>query len=97
LSAARRTEQLERMATFAEELYPAFRWFLIDRRQRYAAPITIFGKRRAALYIGGQYVVFNSPAHVVALAAHFDNHLRAAIVEPRQVPTRIRRLISSVK
>ncbi len=97
LSPARRAEQLERMATFAEELYPAFRWFLIDRRQRYAAPITIFGKRRAALYIGGQYVVFNSPAHVVALAAHFDNHLRAAIVEPRQVPNRIRRLINLVK
>lgn len=97
LPIARRVEQLERMAKYVDELYPAFRWFLIDRRQRYAAPITIFGKRRAALYIGSQYVVFNTPQHVVSLAAHFDNHLKAAVVEPRQVSARLRRLIASVK
>jgi transcriptional regulator with XRE-family HTH domain len=97
LSAPRRIEQLERMAALVDELYPAFRWFLIDRRQRYAAPITIFGKRRASLYIGGQYVVFNQREHVVALASHFDQHLRMAIVEPRQVSARIRKLIGSVR
>jgi transcriptional regulator with XRE-family HTH domain len=94
LTLNRRLEQLERMATLADDLYPAFRWFLVDRRQRYTAPVTIFGRRRAALYLGGIFVVFNTPEHVNALAAHFDDHIRMAIVEPRQVGNRIRKMMT---
>ncbi len=94
LTLNRRMEQLERMATLADDLYPAFRWYLVDRRQRYTAPVTIFGRRRAALYLGGIYVVFNTPEHVNTLASHFDDHLRMAVVEPRQIGNRIRKLIA---
>jgi transcriptional regulator with XRE-family HTH domain len=97
LSVNRRIEQLERMAQLADELYPSFRWYLVDRRQRYTAPVTIFGRRRAALYIGAMYVVFNTPTHVNTLVSHFDDHLRSATVEPRQVSSRIRKLIASAK
>ncbi len=96
LSLSRRVEQLERMAELADELYPSFRWFLVDRRQRHTAPVTIFGRRRAALYIGSMYVVFNTPTHVNMLVSHFDGHLRFTTVEPRQVSGRIRKLITSV-
>jgi transcriptional regulator with XRE-family HTH domain len=97
LSIPKRIEQLERMAELVEELYPAFRWFLVDRRHRYTAPVTIFGRRRAALYIGNQYVVFNDPDHVAALISHFDAHLRLAVLEPRQVVPRIRKLIAQLR
>jgi transcriptional regulator with XRE-family HTH domain len=97
LSTPRRVEQLERMADLVDELYPAFRWFLVDRRYRYTAPLTIFGRRRAALYIGNRYVVFNEPSHVAALVSHFDAHLRLAVLEPRQVAPRIRKLITQIR
>jgi transcriptional regulator with XRE-family HTH domain len=83
--AVRRT-QLERMAELADELYPAFRWFLFDGRAQYAAPITVFGMQRAALYIGQAYMVFHTTKHVRALAVHFDQLIRAAVMQPPEVP-----------
>jgi transcriptional regulator with XRE-family HTH domain len=93
----KRREQLERMVTLVDELYPTFRWYLVDRRRRFPAPITIFGTRRAALYVGQMYVVFNTPEQVTALAQHFDTHLRAASVEPRQLSTRLKKLIIAAR
>lgn len=91
---ARRT-QLERIAELSDELYPTFRWFLFDARSRYAAPVTIFGLRRAAMYVGHMYVVFTSEEHVLAMAQHFDALIRSATVQPPDVPALCRRLIRS--
>lgn len=90
-----RREQLERIAELADELYPTFRWFLYDGRSRYAAPVTVFGLRRAALYVGETYLVFTSDEHVLAMAQHFDALLRSATVQPPNVPALCRRLIRS--
>ena len=95
LPPASRRDQLERIAELTDELYPTFRWFLYDGRSRYAAPVTVFGLRRAALYVGETYLVFTSDEHVLAMAQHFDALLRTATVQPPDVPALCRRLIRS--
>ena len=62
-----RRRQLDHMVSLVDELYPTFRWFLYDGLLRYAAPMTIFGPKRAVLYIGDMYLVLNGTEHVRAL------------------------------
>ncbi len=80
-----RRRQLVHMAELVGELYPTFRWFLYDGLLRYAAPMTIFGPKRAALYIGNMFLVLNGTEHVRALAGHFDDLIRSAVVQPSDV------------
>ncbi len=85
LSAASRIAQLKMMQTLLDELYPTLRWFLFDGLQRYSMPLTVFGPKRAALYVGNMYVVFNSTEHIRVLTRHFDDLIRVSIVQPRDV------------
>jgi transcriptional regulator with XRE-family HTH domain len=85
-----RREQLEHMGSLLDELYPTFRWFLFDGRERYAAPMTVFGPQRAALYLGERYLVLNSRDAVRALTRHFDSLIRSAVVQPHEVGQRLR-------
>ena len=82
-----RLDQLDRMIDLCDELYPTLRWFLFDGRQRYAAPVTIFGPLRAALYLGQMYLVLTSTEHVRTLTAQFDDLIRGAVVQPPDIPT----------
>ena len=70
------------MMTLVDELYPTFRWFLFDGSRRYAAPVTVFGPKRAALYLGQLYLVLTSAEHVRTLSRHFDSLIRDADVQP---------------
>lgn len=85
LPVADRREQLQRMIALIEELYPTVRWFLFDGLARYSAPITIFGPQRAAVYLGQAYFVFNTTEHIRVLTAHFDDLIRATVVQPPDV------------
>jgi hypothetical protein len=80
------------MAMMLEELYPSYRWFLFDGRERYAAPYTIFGQKRAAIYMGAMYVVFTSTEHIRDLTQHFEDLIRHARVQPNEVAGFIRKL-----
>ena len=80
-----RLEQLERMITLLDELYPTLRWFLFDGRRNFSAPMTIFGPQRVAIYLGDTYFVFNSTEHIRHLTRHFDDLIRAASVQPPDV------------
>ena len=84
LAPGRRREQLEHMAGLLDDLYPAFRLFLYDGRQRYSIPYTIFGPYRAAIYVGDMYLVLNATQPVQTLTRHFDNLIRAADVNPHE-------------
>lgn len=86
LPRAARIEQLEHMATTTREMYPSVRWFLFDGLQRYAAPVTIFGPRRAALYLGQMYLVLTSSDHVQTLTGHFDDLIRGAVIGADRIP-----------
>ncbi len=92
LSARARHEQLRQVAHMTDELYPAYRWFLFDGRERYAVPYTVFGRQRAAVYLGDMYFVFTSTEHIRELTAHFDNLIRAARIQPPDVAAFVRRL-----
>ncbi len=92
LDPRKRLEQLDRMLELTEELYPRFRWHLYDGRQRYAGAVTIFGLDRALIYLGQLYFQLSSHEHVVALVEHFDDLVRAAVVQPPDVPKQLRRL-----
>ena len=88
----KRLAAVDHMIELLDEIYPNFRWFLFDGRQRYSTPITIFGVRRAALYLGQMFLVVNSEDHVRTMIEHFDDLIRAAIVQPVDVPRLLRKL-----
>ena len=81
LADAVRGEQLGHMSRLLEELYPQLRMYLFDGLTRFSAPYTVFGPIRAALYVGQMYLVFNTTGHVRALSRHFDDLIRAAVVQ----------------
>ncbi len=92
LGVVARREQLDRMIELCDELYPSFRWHLFDALSHYAAPVTIFGRRRAALYLGDLYLVLASPDHVRQLSRHFDALVKAATVPPTSAVAQLQRL-----
>jgi transcriptional regulator with XRE-family HTH domain len=96
LDASARRAQLERMIELTQELYPAFRWFLYDSRQRFSSPITIFGPKRAVIYVGQMYLVFNTLEHIRVLTKHFDDLIRNAVVQPTQIVDFIRALLTKI-
>ncbi|HWL88276.1 MAG TPA: helix-turn-helix transcriptional regulator [Polyangiaceae bacterium] len=93
LEVGARKEQLARMIALADELYPAFRWFLYDSRNRFSVPLTVFGAKRAVVYVGQMYFVFNSLEPIRVLTKHFDDLIRAAIVQPPQVIALLQKLL----
>ncbi len=92
-----RRQQLEHMITLIDELYPTFRLFLYDEREAYAAPYTLFGPLRAAVYLGDMYLVVNSVEHIRALTTHFDGLIRIAHYGPDRVTERISELIEALE
>lgn len=88
-----RRAELENMARLTDELYPGLRWFLFNGLARYSVPFTLFGPQRAAVYFGNMYFVFNSTEHLRVLGHHFDSLVRAARVQPPEVPGVIEAMI----
>jgi len=91
-----RIHQLDQMIQLCEDLYPSFRWYLYDGRQSYAGAVTVFGRRRAVLYLGQMYIVLNAEQHVLEFIKQFDELIRAAKVNPPDVPDLLRRLRGEV-
>ncbi|WP_309085843.1 helix-turn-helix domain-containing protein [Chelativorans sp.] len=79
-----RAEQIAHMAELLDDLYPTFRLFLYDGRRRFSAPYTVFGPYRAALYLGGLYLVLNATQPIATLTRHFDGLIRAAEVNAHE-------------
>lgn len=96
MDATDRRDQLLRIARLVDELYPSLRWFMFDARDRFAAPMTLFGPHRAALYIGGMYLTFTATEHIRALSQHFDRLIRAAAVLPTEVARLAARLAGEI-
>ena len=90
-----RRAQIESMIELLDELYPTFRWFLFDALQEHCVPITIFGPKRAAVYVGNMYFVYNSTEHIRELTAHFDHLIRAARIQPPDVGGHLKSLLEN--
>ncbi len=82
LSKAKRKDQLDHMIHLVEELYPTFRLFLYDGRAYHCSPFTLFGPKRAAVYLGQMYLVMNSVEHIRELSTLFDSIIRVSTVAP---------------
>jgi len=95
-SASERRAQLLHMASLLDDLYPTFRLFLYDGRQRYSVPYTIFGSQRAAIYVGDMYLVLNATTPIRMLTQHFDNLIRAAQVHAHEAAAFARKLAGEV-
>lgn len=96
LDPAIRRMQLEWALQLIDELYPTFRWFLFDGLRRYSAPFTIFGPKRAAVYFGQMYFVFNSTEHIRLLTRHFDDLIRGAVMQPPDVYDFVKKLLDEL-
>lgn len=97
LSVGQVQDQLVQMADLCEELYPSTRLHLFDSATHYSAPIVVFGQRRAVIYIGSAYFVFNTREHVEALTRHFDQLVRDACVLSHEVGHWLRDMARSVQ
>jgi transcriptional regulator with XRE-family HTH domain len=96
LPAGIRRAQIEHLITLCEELYPRFRWFLYDGLELYSSPMTIYGPIRAALYIGQTFIVMQSKDHIRAMIFHFDQLVRAAKINPPDIPGYLRTLLRAI-
>jgi len=96
LPKAARRDQLEHIVERVDELYPTFRWFLFDGLAHFAAPYTIFGAKRAAIYVGNMYLMLNGTEQIRAMTRHFDDLIRAAVVQPPDVSTHVRGLLEEL-
>ena len=72
LSKVLRQAQLTHMAALIEELYPSFRLFLFDGRERFSIPYTIFGSTRVAVFAGQMYLVLNSAETIRTMQMQFE-------------------------
>jgi len=76
LSKAVRQAQLVHMATLIDELYPSFRLFLFDGRERFSIPYTIFGSTRVAIFAGQMYLVLSSAETIRTMQRQFEGLIR---------------------
>ena len=61
-----------------DELYPSFRLYLFDGRERFSVPYTVFGPYRAAIFVGEMYLVLYTTEAVLTMQRHFDGLIRVA-------------------
>ena len=92
-----RREQIENMAQVLDRLYPSYRWYLFDARERFSVPYSVFGMRRAVIYVGDMYLVLTTTELIREFATHFDNHIRAARVQPNDTPTVVASLARDIR
>ena len=97
LPPAQRREQLRYAADFLDRHYPAYRWFLFDARERFSVPYTVFGPKRAVIYVGDMYLVFTSTELIREFAAHFDTLIRSARVQPHEAAGFVRSLVEQAR
>lgn len=79
-----RRPQIAALAEAARANYPSLRFFFFDARRVFSAPVTIFGTRLAAIYVGRFYLAMRGAERVRALTEHFDGLVREAEVDARE-------------
>lgn len=92
LPASTRRAQLLHMAGLVDDLYPSFRLFLFDGRERFSIPYTVFGSLRAAVFAGRMYLVLHNRDSVRMMQRHFDDLVRDTKVHAHEVSAYIRGL-----
>ena len=79
-----RQRQLGHMANLIHELYPSFRLFLFDEKEKFSVPYTIFGSLRAAIFVGSMYLILNNTDAIRKMQLHFDGLIRTTRIHPHE-------------
>lgn len=97
LPAPIRLEQMDRLITLCDQLYPSLRLYLFDARRVFSAPVTVFGPLLAVIYLGRHYIAFRDSTRVAQIAQHFDWLVREASLSARDVGDHLRALLSKIR
>jgi transcriptional regulator with XRE-family HTH domain len=87
-----REAQLAHMTALIDELYPSFRLFLFDGRERFSIPYTIFGSTRVAVFAGQMYLVLNSAETIRTMQMQFEGLIRHTRVHAHEAAHYVRSL-----
>ncbi len=79
-----RRKQLEHLGQLADQFYPTVRLFLIDGLTTYAAPLTIFGHQRVAIYLGDNFLVLTGNEVINTFITYFDGFIKQAEIHPHE-------------
>lgn len=88
-----RAAQIAFMADSCTRLYPSLRLYLYDSKKLFSAPVSIFGRLLAAVYVGQFYLVYRDSRQVSALTEHFDALVRDSEVDARSAARVIRAML----
>jgi hypothetical protein len=91
-----RLSALRHAVEILESLYPSYRLFLFDGRERFSVPFTVFGPKRVAIYVGDMYFVFTSTEHIREMTRHFDSLILSARIQPNDASAFLRDLIAKM-
>lgn len=92
LSKPVRQAQLDHMCALIEELYPSFRLFLFDGRERFSIPYTIFGSTRVAIFAGQMYLVLSSAETIRTMQRQFEGLIRHTRIHAHEAAGFVRAL-----
>ncbi len=92
LPAKTRRDQIDRLISLYDQLYPSLRVYMFDARRVFSAPVTVFGPLLAVIYLGRHYIAFRDSARVISVTQHFDWLVREATLGAREFPARLREL-----
>lgn len=87
-----RQAQISHMTDLIDELYPSFRLFLFDGRERFSIPYTIFGSTRVAVFAGQMYLVLNSSGTIRTMQMQFEGLIRHTRVHAHEAADFVRSL-----
>jgi transcriptional regulator with XRE-family HTH domain len=87
-----RRAQILHMADLIDELYPSFRLFLFDGRERFSIPYTIFGSTRVAVFAGQMYIVLNSTETIRTMQKQFEGLIRHTRIHAHEAADYVRSL-----
>jgi hypothetical protein len=87
-----RAAQIDFMAERCERLYPSLRLYFYDAKKIFSAPVSIFGRLLAAVYVGQFYLVYRDGRQIAALTEHFDALVRESEFEARNAGRIIREI-----
>ncbi|MBC7280833.1 helix-turn-helix domain-containing protein [Hoeflea sp.] len=91
-----RAAQIAFMADSCARLYPSLRLYLYDSKKLFSAPVSIFGRLLAAVYVGQFYLVYRDSRQVSALTEHFDALVRDSEVDARSAARVIRAMLDEI-
>ena len=96
LPLADRREQVTHMADACAHAYPGLRVYVFDLREVYSVPFTVFGPKRAVVFLGPSYLVLNGSDHIRMFSRRFDDLIRRAVIQPHEAERVIREVRTSL-